>query len=89
MSEKRKAANDEALDKAGKVFRLMEALGIIGVTVAGIVFGAVLGWSDGILAAIGMTILGGTAGLFIGLNVSCGIEAALAEVLRVFTPHKK
>ena len=93
MGEKQKAAHDKALDKAGRVFCLVATLGLIGVIVAGvvvgIVFGAVLGWSDGILAAIGMTILGGTAGLFVGLNVFCGVEAALAEVLRAFTQHRK
>ena len=65
-------------------------LGFIVVILAGSILGAFIGYkTSGLITACGGLILGGTAGLFVGLNVFCGVEAALAEVLRVFTRKRK
>ena len=72
-----------------KAFRAVEILAISGGIVAGIVLGAVLCTPYGILKAVGGAILGGIAGLFVGLNVFYGIEAVITGLLKSFTRHKK
>jgi hypothetical protein len=60
-----------------KVFETIGILGIIGVAVAGTVFGIVVFSFLGIWAGFVGAILGGIASLFIGLNAICMIKVVV------------
>jgi hypothetical protein len=79
-----------------KVFQAIELLAIICATFAGVVLGAFLWKSHGILAAGGGAILGGLGGLFLGLNLLSGVEvlagfvtAFVADLWRTITRRGK
>jgi hypothetical protein len=69
----------------GVILQVSVLVLVIGCPVAGAVLGAVIWWPRAILPAIGVALLGGVAGLFVGLNVFCAIEGIVAAVLRGFT----
>jgi hypothetical protein len=72
-----------------KVFEGCAILVIIGCAIAGTVLGAELYGSHGILAAAGGAVLGGVAGLFVGLNAVCLIEVVAVVIWQVIFGHRR
>jgi uncharacterized membrane protein len=76
------------------VFHKVLVLAIIGLTAAGAVLGTVIFKSHGMLAEIGGAIIGGIAGLFVGLNAISMIESMIKFILGIVghnpnSPQKK